>query len=243
MRSLLELQERFGAALLGREPAGSMPRGMRVYIGNVFGNWTRALTAAYPIVQKIVGEPFFEGLARAYGRAHTSACGDLNELGARFPAFLAQDPDTQDLPYLPDVARMEWLAHRAYYAADSAPFDLDSLRATPPERHSALRLSRAPGSALFSSDWPLARLWAIHQEGHQGDLTVDFHGALERILVYRRRWRVEVKSVAPGEYRFLAGARRGETLGDALGAALDADREFDPAIALARWVEAGVISL
>ena len=27
-------------------------------------------------------------------------------------------------PYLPDVARMEWLAHRAYYAADAELLDL-----------------------------------------------------------------------------------------------------------------------
>ena len=157
MPSLLEAQAQFAAALFAR--AG--PPGMAVYRGNVFGNWAQALASAYPIVRKIVGAEFFAGLAREYSREHPSSSGDLNEYGELLPEFVAAFPHTQDLPYLPDVARMEWLAHRAYYAADPSPFDLMKISNSDPE---ALRPRLAPACALLASEWPLARIWTVHQD-------------------------------------------------------------------------------
>src|SRR5687767_8407646 len=187
---LPEWQSQFAAALLGRTGAA----GLAVYRGNAFGNWAQALAGAYPIVRKIVGEEFFEGLARAYARAHPSASGDLNEYGAALAEFVAVFPHTQDLPYLPDVARMEWLAHRAYYAADAKPFDVTGISHSNPQ---ALRPRLAPASALLASDWPLARIWVVHQDDYAGEVAVDLRSGPNRILVHRPRWRVQVRALAP----------------------------------------------
>lgn len=236
MPSLLESQAEFAAALLGR---GGTP-GLAVYRGNAFGNWSQALAGAYPIVRKIVGEEFFEGLAREYARAYPSASGDLNEYGGELAEFVAAFPHTQDLPYLPDVARMEWLAHRAYYAANAAPFDLTKISNSNPE---ALRFRLVPACALLASDWPLARIWTVHQDDYEGEIDVDLGSGLDRILVHRPRWRAQVRSLAPGDYRFLDSARQGKTLGEALESAVAEDPGFEPSLAAAGWVDAGVITL
>jgi hypothetical protein len=206
-----------------------------VYRGNVFGNWAQALAGAYPIVRKIVGADFFDGLARQYARAHPSASGDLNEYGAQLPDFVAAFPATQDLPYLPDVARMEWLAHRAYYAEDAALFNLRTL-----DGYSVLRL--APACALLVSEWPLARIWTVHQDDYEGEIDVDLRSGPDRILVHRPGWRAQVRSLATGDYRFLDSVREKRTLEEALEAAAAEDAAFDPSLALARWVDAGVIT-
>jgi uncharacterized protein len=236
MPSLLEAQARFAGDLLGR--AG--PPGMAIYRGNVFGNWAQALAGAYPIVRKIVGEEFFRGLAREYARLYPSASGDLNEYGAQLAEFIADFPHTRDLPYLPDVARMEWLAHRAYYAADAELLELTKAAVSNPE---ALRLRLARSCALLASDWPLARIWTVHQDGYEGEIEVDLDAGPDRILVHRPKWRAQVRALAPGDYRFLDMARQGKTLGEALEAALAEDAGFDASLALARWVDAGAISL
>ena len=226
MPSLLEAQRGFAAALLG---AGAPPR-MAVYRANAFGNWSAALAGAYPIVCRIVGADYFTALAHRYAHAFPSVSGDLHEYGARWANFLETREDTRDLPYLPDVARMEWLAHRAHYAVDAVPFDLS--------RPTQIRL--APACALLRSDWPLARLWEGHQPG--GDpASVDLCAGPDRILVHRPGWRVEVCSLGEGDYRFLVTLGAGEPLGAALEAACAADPGFVPRIALAAWVQAGVI--
>jgi len=232
MPSLLEAQAQFSDALLGR--AG--PPGMAVYRGNVFGNWSQALAGAYPIARKIVGTEFFEGLAREYSRAHPSASGDLNQYGARLAEFAEVFRHTRDVPYLPDVARMEWLAHRAYYAEDAAPFSLEGLG-------ESSRLRLAPPCALLASKWPLARIWAVHQDDYEGEIAVDLNAGPDRILVHRPKWRAQVRALAPGDYRLLDCARQGTALSEALEAAAAEDPGFDPSLALAGWVDAGVITL
>jgi hypothetical protein len=236
MRLLLEAQAQFAAALFGRAAAP----GMAVYRSNVLGNWAQALAGAYPIVRKIVGEEFFEALAREYARAHPSASGDLNEYGAQLAEFVRRFAHTQDLPYLPDVARMEWLAHRAYYAADPKPCDLEVFKTAYPE---TVRVALAPACALLASEWPLARIWTVHQDGYEGEIEVDLRAGSDRILVHRPKWRAQVLSLTAGHYRFLESAARGETLGDALEAAAAEDPAFEPSLALAGWVGAGVVTL
>lgn len=227
MRSLLELQREFGDELLG---AGGAPR-MAIYRGNAFGNWLGALAGAYPVARRIVGDGFFEALARRYARAHPSASGDLNEYGASLAQFIEADADARDLPYLPDVARLEWLAHRAYFAADPARFDLSRPTQVRP----------APACGLLASDWPVASIWLAHQEGGRPEL-VDLAAGPERALVHRPDWRVEVTALRPGDFRFLECLQAGEPLGAALEAAVAEDAAFVPHLALSTWVHAGVLT-
>lgn len=227
MRSLLELQREFGDELLG---AGGAPR-MAIYRGNAFGNWHGALAGAYPVVRKIVGAAYFEAMARRYARAHPSRGGDLNEYGASLAPFIETDPDARDLPYLPDVARLEWLVHRAYFAADAARFDLS--------RPTEVRL--APACALMASDWPVASIWDAHREGGRPEL-VNLAAGPERALVHRPDWRVEVTALRPGDFRFLECLQAGDPLGAALEAAVSEDAAFVPHLALSTWVHAGVLT-
>jgi len=228
MPSLLELQREFAAAVLAAAPDATR---LSVYRDNVFGNWNAALAGAYSIVRKIVGIEFFDALARAYARAHPSTSGDLHEYGAHLAPFTEEYPHTQDLPYLPDVARMEWLAHRAHFAADAAPFDFS--------RPTQVRL--APACALLESRWPLARLWEAHQDGSE-NTEVDLDSGPDRVLIHRPAWRVEVCSLRPGDYRFLERLQAGEALGPALEAAATTDDAFVARVALAAWVQTGVIA-
>ena len=252
MHALLELQRAFGAALAqpgGTAPPASLFRGPRgqtagrlaVYRGNVYGNRTRALAAAYPIVRKIVGGEFFDAMAREYARGHPAAGGDLNAYGGRLAEFAAAFPHTQDLPYLPDVARMEWLAHRAYYAADGAAFEPARLARVAASRYAGLHPVLAPACALLASGWPLARIWTVHQDDYAGAIDVDLDAGPDRILIHRPLWRVRVLALGPGDYRLLESALAGEPLGRAFEAALGEEPGFDLAAALRAWVEAGVI--
>jgi hypothetical protein len=231
-----ELQQAFGAALASIDSArrnASIFRGpgervlarLAVYRGNVVGASGKALAGAYPITGKIVGEQFFEGLAREYLRRHPSKSGDLNEFGGSFPAFLAQFPHTQDLPYLPDVARMEWLAHRAYYAADRRPLEI--------ERLASMRVAFGPACAIMQSRWPLARIWEVHQDDFDGEFSVDLDAGPQKILVYRPRFRVLVAALPEPHYRFL------EAL--ASGMPLAGEPDFDLGSVLAEWIDAGVL--
>ena len=80
--------------------------------------------------------PFFNAAVDAYVRACPSTSGDLNVYGDAFGEFLAGYPPAADLPYLPDVARLEWAVDEAGRAADrdgSPEGVLAALAGVPPE--------------------------------------------------------------------------------------------------------------
>jgi hypothetical protein len=240
MRSLRDFQADFARAIRAPASAGDVA-GLAVYRTNVEGNLAGALAGAYPVVRKIVGDGYFAQLCRAYGASHPSTSGDLIRFGDRFAPFLAGHEGVADLPYLPDVARMEWLVHLAYYAQDPADFDSRALAGVPPERYASLRPRFAPACALLTSSWPLGRIWAVHQDDYRGEFDIDLKAGPDRILVDRPRWRASVSSLGAGDFHFLEAVGRQADLGAAFDAALAADPAFNPSNALLRWIHAGVI--
>lgn len=239
--SLQQVGHAAAAAAMFRGPPERALARLAIYRGNVHANCTKALASAFPVVRKIVGEEFFQAMAREYAWARPSQSGDLNRYGEHLPEFLESFPHNADLPYLPHVAGMEWLAHRAHFAEDAPPFDASSLARLPPEKFLVLRPKLAPACALLESAWPLGRIWTIHQDDYRGAFEIDLKDGPDRILVHRPRWRAQVLSLAPGDFRFLNSASRGETLGAALEAGAAA-AGFDPSTALAHWINAQVIT-
>jgi len=253
MDELLAGQRAFAAALrdadavpqathwLSGDPAVAARR-LGIYRANVAASVAKALSAAYPVVQQVVGAEFFEALAAAHQRVHPSICGDLNEYGATLAAYLEDFVHTQHLPYLPDLARLEWAVHRAGGAADAEPFDAAALAGLTPEQQDGLRFRWAPGTTLVDSRHPIARIWQIHQPGHDGEFSVDWTVA-QCALVAREGWRVGVSALDAGDAAFIGAAlNRGATLALATEAALAADPQFDLGKLLARAVSANLIT-
>ena len=139
-------------------PAERGAERLAIYRRAVFANYRNALGATYPVVKKLVGEPFFHAAVDAFVLAHPSVSGDLNVYGGEFGAFLAGYGPAAALPYLPDVARLEWAMDEASRAADddaSPDAVLAAFAAVTPERLPALRLETrgsVPAGRLEISD-------------------------------------------------------------------------------------------
>jgi hypothetical protein len=252
MPELATLQTLFGAAMVDREgelhalplisgnPEEAAQR-LAVYRRNIASNLGGALAAIYPIVCKLVGDDFFSGLACVYGRAHPSTSGDLNEFGEHFADFLQSFAPVGMLPYLPDVARLEWLAHKAHYALDHAPLDVNALADFPEDAYALLQVTLHPSVAVLSSAYPLFRIWQGHQDGYDGEFAVDLQSGGERVVVYRPQFRAAVASLSAGEAVFLAEVMHGALLGPALAKSLDQDPGFDFAASLRAWAVENIV--
>ncbi len=251
MADLGTLQHAFAAAIAARDvrdadvsalegPPERVRARLGLYRGNVQANATKALANAYPVVAQLVGDDFFGGLARAYAARTPSTSGDLNEYGEAFAAFVGAFEPARELPYLADVAHLEWRVHRAHYAADAAPIDVGKVAALAPERAGDVRLALHPACAIVESRWPLARLWAIHQPGYDGAVEVDWDDG-GAVLVARPQWRVGVRPLDAARAAFLGACADGATLSDALVRALAIDAAFDLGARLAEWAREMVI--
>ena len=213
MLSLRELQARFVADLFTaddtaddgyiRADAVNASSRIDIYRNNVFSNYHEALSAVYPVVERLVGEAFFRQAANFYIGAYPSTSGDLNDYGAGFAGFLASFPPAAKLVYLPDVARLEWLVEAVFHEADHAPLPLSKLAAVPAERYGELRFTLHPACRLFESAYPVARIWQVNQPDWQDDCSVDLATGGCRLLVCRENFTVVVKPLTGGEFAAL----------------------------------------
>jgi uncharacterized protein (UPF0276 family) len=239
------LQQTFGAALFDSAHDAALapllkgdPRRIGIYRGNLHAHWTRALSSAYPVLRRLVGDEFFDALARVYGRAHPAPDPDLNRFGAALPDFLAGFAPAADHPYLPDVARLEWCVHEAWFAPE-ADTPSAALAGLAPDAFEAARAVLHPSLRLHASPWATVALWRAHQA--DGPDFPDELQARTHALVLRPRLDVAVEAIGAAEHAALACLARGGTFGAALDAAFDVDGDFDVAAHLRRWLDGGML--
>lgn len=243
MPSLSELQQRFAATVLdlAREP----DERIAVYRRTIFANYRSALGATYRVVRDLTGVPFFNTAVDAFVLTHPSTGGDLNVYGDAFPSFLATYPHAARLPYLADVARLEWAMDEAHRAADAngdAQRMLAALAAIPADAVALQRFALDPSCRLLRSAFPVLRIWQAHQDGLAHDGRVEFGAGEDFLLVRREGGRVVVERMEPGDFAWLAALAGGADLAQALDAALDADAMFDLGTALRTCIANGTLT-
>ena len=230
-----------GAAALLREGRGiSAERRLHVYRNNLFASLGAALQAVYPVTARLVGDGFFRQLARAYIVRHPSTSGSLHGFGAQLPAFVRREAPLAALPYLADVAALEWAHHEVYHEADEQPLDTAALARVPAGAQGRIRLHLQLASRFVASPFPVLAIWQANQAADDDAVrptSLDDGGV--RVLVARSDFEVEFRLLADPEDRFLRALAAGEPLATAVPAALAVDPAFDLGATLARHVALG----
>jgi hypothetical protein len=246
--ALRDLQAAFAAHLVGADgtelaaeilgdaiPAAAR---LRVYRHHVFESLGAALAATFPTVQAVVGADFFRGLARSFVGQSPPGQPVLAEYGAGFPAFIAGHDAARGLPYLADVARLDWALNLAFHAPAGGRLAASDLAAIPADRLPSLRLGLAPGTVLVASSYPLDRIWAASQTGAAAD-PVDLAAGGARLLVLRRPDDAAFVSLSAAEAAFVAALGDGLSLEEAAGRA---GTDFDLSACFARLLGLAVFA-
>ncbi|MCY3827577.1 MAG: DNA-binding domain-containing protein [Rhodospirillaceae bacterium] len=248
---LPDLQAAFRAGTIGRDAAaaaalsaGGMQNGHRfgIYRNNIFKSLTGVLEAAFPTIRNLVGGENFAVLAHRFIAAHPPRQPQLYAYGGDFAAFLAGfAPAVGELPFLPDLARVEWAVNEAYFEADAEPLTAGHLAGLAPERYAGLRLGLHPTVRLVASDWPVWDLWGLEAlpDPSQNPGPPEKQGGAQRVLVRRPEKKVDVVMLTPGDFAFVGALADGDTLGAAATAAAGAEAEFDLSACLAGHLSGG----
>ena len=209
-------------------------RGLAAYRANAHANAKRALVATYPVLSQLIGEENFAFLARDFWQMHPPTLGDLAQWGELLAAFVALAPQLADLPFLPDVARIEWALHVCAGAADdlqnTASF-ADLAEGDP----SALWFSLAPGACALASAYPAAAITLAHKGQGRLDAAFDLlkQGVAQTALVWRQGYAPRLRPLDENEVAFTQALLAGRALANALDGA-HADFDFS------QWLAANV---
>lgn len=224
-------QDAFTAALLNPDlatPAGlvdpqgqTAPKRFAVYRNNVAASLTEALRSAFPVIRKLVGEEFFDAMSGVYLRAHPPRTPLMMYYGQDMPAFLEHFEPAQQLPYLPDIARLELAMRESYHAADAPPILPDALAEMPADTLMRCRVGLAPATRLLRSRWPIFGIWAANMLDAP---TPKMQG--EALVILRPEFDPTPHLLAAGGATFLISLETA-TLGGAFDAATKAVPDFD----------------
>jgi len=236
MPALLELQRGFASALQeGAVPASlealriadcNVPERVGVYAATRLATLIRTLSLAFPAVQRLVGADFFEAAAREFISQWPPECACLNDYGAQFPSFLQEFAPAARLPYLPDVALLEWAVSRALHAGDATGLDLNRLAALGSAELAEVRFVAHPSISLLQLRSPADAIWrAILEQDAAAMAAIDLAEYPIFLLIERTAGGIQVRRLSPGPWHLTQRLCAGEPL----HAALEGSRAEGPA--------------
>ncbi len=237
MISLAELQVQFCDALRSTEQPPQelldelLDDGLNLQRFNVYRNNfivlnADALADMYPVVKRLLGESAFQMLATRYVRQQPPMERTLLLYGEGFADYMNSLAELSALPYLADVARLEYAWTAAYHAEEVGRLDQRTLSSVLPEAFGLLRLITHPSMQCIESSFPIYRIWMVNQ-GDELDQAVSLDEGASHLIIIRPDTEVDVRAVSAAEWRLLDHLQRGDTVEDAYLNALEISGEFD----------------
>ncbi len=235
MPSLAESQTIFRRAIAqsGDAATPSMltaPRGaatrFAIYRRHHRESLTRHIRGRFPTVEWLLGTPLMMDITVAFVRDTPPSAPCMAEYGFDFAAFLANEPIGQQLPYLEDVALLDWHLGDVAVAIDLPALKISELALVHPDRLPDLTLSLQPGLRHLESGWPIDDLVRVRLSERAPE-QLAFAPESVAIEICGARGRFRLSRLSPPIMRFRATLVQAGTLGDAIQCALEIDAAVD----------------
>lgn len=233
-----ELQARICDTILDRDAADSVilalrddrpvpvAQRLRIHRNNTQYGLIAPLAETFPVVAALVGEDFFAQMARAFIRALPPTRPNLFSFGQDLPGFIAAYEGARSIPYLADMARLEFALNFAYHARDETPMPAEALTRFAPETLPGLCLTTHPSLRFVISDFPLLAIWRAHQPDGDLEQKIDLAAGQDHLLVYRPRQECLIRRVSVGAFAFVMALSMGQTIEAAFGSAVTNHPDF-----------------
>jgi hypothetical protein len=158
MPDLAAFQNGFASALMADGEAGPsfQSQAFAVYRNTAARGAIEALRASYSTVDMLLGEEMFTQVALDYRREQPPAGPVLSDYGANFAEFLARQPWTCELPYLANVAWLDWLWLQSFLAGDA--------NAMPHELAGGTSITLHPATRFAWLTTPAMTIWLAHRD-------------------------------------------------------------------------------
>lgn len=250
MQSLNHFQQQTANALLDSDircPDSVIPnttkgnsRRFDIYRNNRAVSLIDNLQSTYPVVLQLVGEEFFNAVARLFIDQSPPQSPVMMEYGADFSTFISRFPGAESVPYLADMAKLEWACLQSYHASDTTTLTLAELSHCPQEQLLNSQLITHPAVDAIVSEWPIASIWSAVKGLIDGASIQTSKG--EIVVIARPHYDVNVHHIEPPLLDFLKLLTDGHVISDAASLLLDKQPEFDVGSALLSLTQIGVFA-
>ena len=251
MSALESLQRQFHNAIVGGDESAILnhikggflkpAERLRIYRNNAYEGFRQTLASAFPVIERLVGQGCFRGLALDYFHSYPSDSGDLGTYGQFFARLLRRRYADSTFDYLHDVALLEWAYQEVMMAADAGVLRARDIADVAPNDYEHLCLHLHPAVRLVRSKYPILSIWQSNRQGEH-PVTLNIHGAAECVVLHRTPRSVELQKLDAAELVLLDACAGGCSITVASERALSIDPSLDLQNALNRAFAIGVFS-
>ena len=159
-----------------------------------------ALAQRYACCEKILGEKYFNQLAKQYFYKYPATNQNLNLYGQFLPEFLqnyvTRQSELKDYQYLPDLARFEQAYEQAYHAKDDEPFDFSTLASLDAQAHQNLCFKLSASLYILQSEYPIYEIWHANQDANQQQ-DIQAVDEPQHLCIYRLEFKPIIEKISP----------------------------------------------
>lgn len=208
MLSLRELQSRFFASLAstpgggpayfdpmlincieGHEPLGAEER-INIYAEMYFARLVDVLKSDFPRVAALLGCERFHAVVSRYLARYPSTHPSLRYLGHHVPGFLKDCTETAGLPFLSDLATLEWARIEVFDDLDTEPLRVEHLQQLTPNEWPMLKFQVIPAFRIVHSEWPAHTIWHTAEAEDALSLLEDIQPEKTTLRIWRANFSV-----------------------------------------------------
>lgn len=215
-------------------------RRFAVYRNNVVTSLIDVLAGNFPVVQQLVGEAFFRAMGREFVTVNPPTTPIMALYGEHLADFIAAFPPAASVPYLADMAQLEYAIQTSRHSADSQPISADRLASLVEDQealtHTGVKL--APAVQVLSSNFAIASLWHAHQGSSGADLSQIRLDQPETLMLSRPALEVELHIIDAGAAEFIRNLNQATPLAQAAETA----QPFDPVAVLQLLIQQQAIT-
>ena len=226
---------------------------LAVYRNGFYKASCDALAANFPTVLSLVGRDYFYTLAKAYVSNTPPQTGSLVGYGDTFAAYLHTHEQDHQLPYLSDIARLDyvWLTVLHGLNINAAkkrttpltPEGFGEAMAHVGQDPSQLLVALRPDLVLLELTWPVSNLWQQLKLNDQLPKRLSLEPQPQTVLFWHSESQVFFNPLSAAETTFLATLTNGEPLATAAEQALFIDPDFDLSTTFGHWLAEGFFTL
>lgn len=184
---------------------------LQIYRNNFVMGVTEALSATYQHTLSLVGETFFNAVARQFILSHPPQENNMMTYGKGFSEYLHDLEQLKELPYVAEMARFEWLLEQTTNKKlQTFSLDIEQLKLIPTDQLENIVFQIATQVSLFSSKQNIQHLYdmIIRQQIQETDLNQICYLALKK----QENFSVELISLSEAEFLLLQQIMQQKTM-------------------------------
>lgn len=171
----------------------SAHRALEVYREDYLVRLSEALKNTYKTVSAVLGDEDFFQLATEYLARYPSSFSDLDDFGHRLEEFLTTHPLSQDYPFLPQLARFEWMFRLVFHAKEVQ--GLSALELERSFQEDSWLLTLVPSAFVLSFDYAVEKIFSSIEEDKE--FSFDFP---QYILIFKKKAFVKMHFLTKNQY-------------------------------------------